>query len=95
VRPDRVALPPARSPATTEAPTTTAAPPSTNEAPATTAAPTTTTGAIGGVITSNNSGGRLPRTGSNPVPMLIGALVLILGGGGLLLAGRLRARQVK
>jgi hypothetical protein len=39
--------------------------------------------------------GGLPFTGSNPLPMLIGALVLVLGGGGLLLAGRLRGRQVK
>jgi hypothetical protein len=67
----------------------------TTEAPATTAAPTTTAGAIGGVTTSSSGGGSLPFTGSNPVPMLIGALVLLLGGGSLLLAGRLRARQVK
>jgi hypothetical protein len=76
---------------TTEAPT----PTSTNEAPARTAAPTTTAGAIGGVTTSSSGGGSLPSTGTNALPMLIGALVPVLGGGGLLIADRLRARQVK
>ena len=65
-------------------------PTSTNEAPARTEAPTTVATSLGG-----ETGASLPRTGSNPLPMLIGALVLVLGGGSLLVASRLRTRQVK
>jgi LPXTG-motif cell wall-anchored protein len=57
-----------------------------------TAAPTTA--ALGKAATTAGVSG-LPRTGSNPVPMLIAALVLVVGGGGLLFASRFRSRQAK
>lgn len=88
-------------PPTTEAPTTTVAPPtteaptSTNEAPGTTAAPTTIGGALGGETTTTAGSGNLPFTGANAAPMLIAALVLVLGGGGLVLANRIRSRHAK
>src|SRR5574341_683004 len=78
---------------TTAAPTT--APPTT--APPTTAPPTTappTTAALGKAATTVGASG-LPRTGSNAVPMLIAALVLVVGGAGLLVASRFRSRRAK
>jgi hypothetical protein len=86
-------------PPTTEAPTTTVAPPtteaptSTNEAPGTTATPTTAGGALGGETTTTAGSGNLPFTGSNAAPMLIAAMALVLGGGGLVLANRIRSRH--
>jgi hypothetical protein len=76
------------APTSTEAPTTTA-PPST--APPSTAPPTTE--ALGKAATT--VGESLPGTGTNSMPLLIVALVLVVGGGGLLFASRLRARHAK
>jgi hypothetical protein len=92
--------PPTTAPPTTAPPTT--APPTTGSpttAPPTTGAPTTAPpssgGAIGGQTSTTAGGGSLPFTGSNAIPMLIAALVLVAGGGGLLVAGRIRARRAK
>jgi hypothetical protein len=57
-----------------------------------TAAPTTA--ALGKAATTV-AANKLPFTGSNAVPMLIAALVLVVGGGGLLFASRFRSRQAK
>src|SRR5262245_24041255 len=73
---------------TTVAPTT--APPTTG--PPTTAPPTTAP--LGKPATTGGASG-LPRTGANSVPLLIAALVLVAGGGGLLFAARVRARHAK
>jgi hypothetical protein len=60
----------------------------------TTNCPTETTN--GEVPPSTTEGpGSLPFTGSNPLPMLIGGLVLVAGGACALIASRMRARLTK
>jgi hypothetical protein len=50
-------------------------------------------GALG--ATTTTGGGSLPFTGANAMPTLIAALALVLGGGGLLLASRIRGRRAE
>jgi LPXTG-motif cell wall-anchored protein len=77
------------APTSTEAPTTTVLP---STAPPSTAPPTTE--ALGKAATTVGAS-KLPRTGANSMPLLIAALVLVIGGGGLLFASRVRARHAK
>lgn len=74
---------------TTEAPTTTVGAPSSTEAqaPTTIGAPPTTAAAVAKVS--------LPRTGSNALPILIVALVMLVGGGAALFTTRIRGRHAK
>jgi LPXTG-motif cell wall-anchored protein len=85
-----------QAPTTTEAPTSTAAPtttvaaPSSTEAaaPTTAGAPSTTLAAIGAES--------LPKTGSNStLPLLLVAIVLVVGGAAALFATRIRGRHAK
>ena len=73
------------------APTTTViAPPSTNQPPAT---PTTQVGLVQTPTTVVAAS--LPFTGANSFPILIAALVLVMGGAALLLASRLRGGRAR
>jgi hypothetical protein len=65
--------------------TATTAPPSSTEAPSSSLGETSTT----------EAGGALPFTGSNSLPMLIAALVLVIGGLAAVYAGRIRGRHAK
>jgi hypothetical protein len=57
------------------------------------ASSTTAAGGVLGETTTTAGGGSLPFTGANAMPMLIAALALVLGGGGLLIASRIRGRH--
>jgi LPXTG-motif cell wall-anchored protein len=46
-------------------------------------------------LTTTPAGGKLPRTGSNAMPMLIAGLVLVTGGAAALVASRMRRRLTK
>jgi hypothetical protein len=65
--------------------TETTLPPSSSEAPSSSLGETTTTEAEGA----------LPFTGSNSLPMLIAALVMVIGGLAAVYAGRIRGRHAK
>jgi hypothetical protein len=65
--------------------TATTAPPSSTEAPSSSLGETSTT----------EAGGALPFTGSNSLPMLIAALVMVIGGLAAVYAGRIRGRHAK
>jgi hypothetical protein len=65
--------------------TPTTAPPSSSEAPSSSLGETTT----------SEAGGALPFTGSNSLPMLIAALVMVIGGLAAVYAGRIRGRHAK
>jgi hypothetical protein len=65
--------------------TATTAPPASTEAPSSSLGETSTT----------ESGGALPFTGSNALPMLIAALVMVIGGLAAVYAGRIRGRHAK
>jgi hypothetical protein len=81
----------------TEATTSTTATTATTVITPTTVVASSTTAAGGalGETTTTAGGGSLPFTGSNAMPMLIAALALVLGGGGLLVASRIRGRQAE
>jgi WD40 repeat protein len=59
------------------------------------ASSTTEAGGALGETTTTAGGGSLPFTGANAMPMLIAALTLVLGGGGLLIASRIRGGHAK
>jgi hypothetical protein len=84
---------------TTTTTSTTSPTPTTEITPTTVVASSTTESAVGalGVTTTTTpaSGGSLPFTGANAMPILVTALALVLGGGGLLIATRFRGRHAK
>jgi hypothetical protein len=76
----------------TECPTSSSSPSSTEPRPST---PSTTPapGQVASPITTQPAEGALPFTGSNAMPMLVAALVLLTGGATILLAARRRSHQ--
>ncbi len=64
---------------------------STTVAPSSTVAPPTTIG----LPTTTVSAAKLPRTGSSTLPVLIAAIVMLVGGGAALFATRVRGRHAK
>jgi LPXTG-motif cell wall-anchored protein len=76
--------PPTKS---TEAPTATVEAPGGTEAPTTLLPPTT--------LAPRVATQRLPSTGSNAVPMLVAALVMLVAGGAALFVTRVRGRHAK
>jgi LPXTG-motif cell wall-anchored protein len=60
-------------------------------APSSTEAPPTTIG----LPTTTVSAAKLPRTGSSTLPVLIAAIVMLVGGGAALFATRVRGRHAK
>jgi hypothetical protein len=90
--------PTSTTPTTVITPTTVVASSTTVNAPTTVvASPTTESGggALGATTTTPASRASLPFTGTNAMPMVVAALVLVLGGGGLLIASRVRGRHAK
>ncbi len=65
--------------------TATTAPPASTEAPSSSVGPTSST----------EASSALPFTGSNALPMLIAALVMVVGGLAAVYAGRIRGRHAK
>ena len=72
--------------------TTTTTTTETTETTATTEAPSSS---LGGETSTTEAGGALPFTGSNSLPMLIAALVMVIGGLAAVYAGRIRGRHAK
>ena len=56
---------------------------------------TTETPTSVGLTTTTEAAGQLPFTGSNSLPILIAALVMLIGGGAALYATRIRGRHAK
>ena len=78
------------APSSTVTATTVATSSSTTLGATTSTAPTSTTSAVAasGATNSNGTGGSLPRTGTEPFPLLLGALALLATGSGAVALGR-------